>query len=149
MPRPTRPDLLAPFGHGSAFTPRGAFTVGRGTLFPRAPAPLRWCWCVHPRPPTLPFALLGYPAAVVTQRSLSHGFAPPFTKRSSGGLTVDNIIEVVSFALATLLFLYAGLAPAFEGRPPNVIFLGLAVLSIILVIVFWKKGNRASGPPSH
>jgi hypothetical protein len=64
-------------------------------------------------------------------------------------LTVDNIIEVVSFALATLLFLYAGLAPAFEGRPPNVVFLGLAVLSIILVIIFWKRGNRDSGPPSQ
>ena len=62
---------------------------------------------------------------------------------------MDNIIEVVSFALATLLFLYAGVAPALEGRPLNVAFLGLAALSIILVIVFWKKGNRASGPPSH
>jgi len=64
-------------------------------------------------------------------------------------LTVKYIIELVSFALATLFFLYAGLAPALEGRPPNVIFFGLAVLSIILVIVFWKRGNRASGPPSH
>jgi hypothetical protein len=62
---------------------------------------------------------------------------------------MDNIIEVVSFALATLLFLYAGVAPAFEGRPPNLAFLGLAACSILLFIVFWKRGNRASGPPSQ
>jgi hypothetical protein len=62
---------------------------------------------------------------------------------------MDNIIEVVSFALATLLFLYAGVAPTLEGRPLNVAFLGLAAFSILLVIVFWKRGNRASGPPSQ
>jgi uncharacterized membrane protein YhhN len=64
-------------------------------------------------------------------------------------LTVNYIVELVSFVLATLLFLYAGLAPAFEGRPINVVFLGLAVFSMILVIVIWKKGNRDSGPASH
>lgn len=59
------------------------------------------------------------------------------------------IIELVSFALATLFFLYAGLAPALEGHPLDVAFLGLAACSILLFIVFWKKGGRASGPPGH
>ncbi len=61
---------------------------------------------------------------------------------------MDYITELVSFALATILFLYAGLSPALEGRPLNVVFLGLAVLSVILFIAFLKKANRNSRPRS-
>jgi len=61
---------------------------------------------------------------------------------------MKNITELVSFALAALLLLYAGLSPAFEGRPFNVLFLGLAVLSVILFIVMLKKAKRDSRPRS-
>ncbi len=61
---------------------------------------------------------------------------------------MDNIVELVSFALAALLLLYAGLSPAFEGRPPNVVFLSLAALAVILFVAILKKANRDSRPPS-
>lgn len=61
---------------------------------------------------------------------------------------MNNITELVSFALAALFFLYAGLSPALEGRPLNVVFLSLAVLSVILFIAILKKANRDSRPRS-
>ncbi len=61
---------------------------------------------------------------------------------------MKNITELVSFALAALMFLYAGLSPALEGRPLNVVFLGLAILSVILFIAILKKANRDSRPRS-
>jgi len=61
---------------------------------------------------------------------------------------MSNITELVSFALAALLLLYAGLSPALEGRPLNVVFLSLAVLSVILFIAILKKGKRDSRPRS-
>ncbi len=59
------------------------------------------------------------------------------------------ITELVSFALATLFFLYAGLSTALEGRPLNMVFLSLALLSVILVLVVLKKANRDSRPRSQ
>ena len=61
---------------------------------------------------------------------------------------MKNITELVSFALAALFFLYAGLSPALEGRPLNLVFLGLAVVSVILFIVILTKANRDSRPRS-
>lgn len=61
---------------------------------------------------------------------------------------MNNITELVSFALAALFFLYAGLSPALEGRPLNVVFLSLAVLSVVLFIAILKKANRDPGPRS-
>jgi len=57
---------------------------------------------------------------------------------------MNRITELVSFALAALFFLYAGISPAFEGRPLNAVLLGLAVLSVILFIAILKKANRDS-----
>jgi len=59
---------------------------------------------------------------------------------------MDRITELVSFALAALFFLYAGLSPAFEGRPVNVVLLSLAALSVILFIFMLTKTNRDSRP---
>ncbi len=59
--------------------------------------------CTHGRRVFVP-----YPAVTPRQRSQdgpSHGFTPSFSNRFPGGLTMNNIIEVVSFALAQLLFL--------------------------------------------
>ncbi len=61
---------------------------------------------------------------------------------------MKNITELVSFALAALLLLYAGLSPALEGRPLNVVFLSLAGLSVILFIAVLMKANRDSRPRS-
>jgi uncharacterized membrane protein YhhN len=61
---------------------------------------------------------------------------------------MKNITELVSFALAALFFLYAGLSPALEGRPLNLVFLGLAVVSVILFIIILTKANRDSRPRS-
>ena len=61
---------------------------------------------------------------------------------------MNRITELVSFALAALLLLYAGLSPALEGRPLNVVFLSLAVLSVIFFIATLKKANRDSRPRS-
>jgi uncharacterized membrane protein YhhN len=61
---------------------------------------------------------------------------------------MKNITELVSFALAALFFLYAGLSPALEGRPLDVVFLSLAVVSVILFIAILKKANRDSRPRS-
>jgi len=58
------------------------------------------------------------------------------------------ITELVSFALAAVLFLYVGLSPALEGRPVNVVFLSLAVLAVILFAAVFKKANRDSRPRS-
>ena len=61
---------------------------------------------------------------------------------------MNNITELVSFALAALFFLYAGLSPALEGRPLNVVFLSLAALSVILFIAILMKSKRDSRPRS-
>ena len=61
---------------------------------------------------------------------------------------MNYVTELVSFALATILFLYAGLSPALEGRPLNVFPLSLGVLSVVLFIVVLKKANRDSRPRS-
>lgn len=62
---------------------------------------------------------------------------------------MSHITELVSFALAALLLLYAGMSPALEGRPVNVVFLSLAVLAVILFIVILKKSKRDSRPRSE
>ncbi len=61
---------------------------------------------------------------------------------------MSYITELVSFALAALFLLYAALSPVLEGRPPNVVFLSLAVLSVILFIAMLRKANRDSRPRS-
>ena len=61
---------------------------------------------------------------------------------------MNSITELVSFALAALFFLYAGLSPTFESRPLRVVFLSLAVLSAVLFIAVLKKANRNSRPRS-
>ena len=61
---------------------------------------------------------------------------------------MSHITELVSFALAALLLLYAGLSPALEGRPVNVVFLSLAGLAVILFIAILMKSKRDSRPRS-
>ncbi len=58
---------------------------------------------------------------------------------------MDYITELVSFALATVLFLYAALSPLHEGRPVNLLFLGLAVVAIVLFVIFYRKSRHLSG----
>ncbi len=61
---------------------------------------------------------------------------------------MNHITELVSFAIAALFLLYAGLSPALEGRPVNVVFLSLAVLSVVLFIAILMKSNRDTRPRS-
>ncbi len=59
---------------------------------------------------------------------------------------MNYITELVSFALAAVLLLYAGLSPRLEGRPFNMVFLTLGLLSVILFIAVLRKANRNSRP---
>lgn len=55
---------------------------------------------------------------------------------------MNYTIELASFALATIMFLYAGLSPLLESRPVNAVFLGLAAVSTILFVVIYRKAKR-------
>ncbi len=55
------------------------------------------------------------------------------------------VTELVSFALASVLLLYAGLSPVLEGRPVHVPFLLLGTISVVLLIVVGIKARRESG----
>ncbi len=55
------------------------------------------------------------------------------------------VTELVSFALAAVLLLYAGLSPVFEGRPVHLPFLLLGIISVVLLIAVGIKARRESG----
>lgn len=58
---------------------------------------------------------------------------------------MDKIVPY-SFALGAVLFLFAALIPFVDGKPLNVIFLGVGVLSLVLAIATWRKAGGGSGP---
>ncbi|MCM3877754.1 MAG: hypothetical protein NEA02_15215 [Thermoanaerobaculia bacterium] len=53
----------------------------------------------------------------------------------------------LSFALGAALFLFAGTISVVDGKPLNVTFLGIGVLSLALAIATWRKTGGGSGPP--
>lgn len=59
-----------------------------------------------------------------------------------------NKLVPISFALSSVLFLFAALKPVIKGQPLNVAFLGVGVLSLVLAIATWRKSGEGSGPPS-
>lgn len=60
----------------------------------------------------------------------------------------EQRIVPVSFALSSVLFLFAALKPVIKGETLNAAFLGIAVLSLVLAIATWRKSGDGSGPPS-
>ncbi len=59
-----------------------------------------------------------------------------------------NKLVPLSFALSSVLFLFAALKPVIKGQSLNVAFLGVGVLSLLLAIATWRKSGDGSGPPS-
>ena len=53
----------------------------------------------------------------------------------------------ISFAVGALLFLFAGVISVVDGKPVNVTFLGIGVISIVLAIATWRMAGGGSGPP--
>lgn len=60
----------------------------------------------------------------------------------------EKKIVPVSFALSTVLFLFAALKPLIKDQPLNAAFLSLAVVSLVIAIATWRKSGEVSGPPS-
>ncbi len=59
-----------------------------------------------------------------------------------------NKLVPISFALSSVLFLFAALKPVIKGQPLEVLFLGVGVLSFVIAIVTWQKSGDGAGPPS-
>ncbi len=59
-----------------------------------------------------------------------------------------NKLVPITFALSSVLFIFAALKPVIKGEPLNVAFLGVGVLSLVLSIAIWRKSGDGSGPPS-
>lgn len=52
------------------------------------------------------------------------------------------------FAMASLFSIVAALLPVLKGDPPNVVFLGLGSVSLILSMVIARKARSDGAPPS-
>lgn len=59
-----------------------------------------------------------------------------------------NKLVPISFAISSVLFLFAAVKRIIKGQPLNVATLGLGVLSLALFIATWRKSGGGSGPPS-
>jgi hypothetical protein len=59
----------------------------------------------------------------------------------------ENKLVPISFALSSVLFLFAAVKPVIKGQPLNVAFLGVGALSLVLAIATWRKSSDGSGPP--
>jgi len=60
----------------------------------------------------------------------------------------ENKIVPVSFAISSVLFLFAALKPVIKGQPLNVVFLCVGALCLVLAIATWRKSGGGTGPPS-
>jgi hypothetical protein len=60
----------------------------------------------------------------------------------------ENKIVPVSFAISSLLFLFAALKPVIKGQPLNVAFFCIGALCLVLAIATWRKSGGGTVPPN-